>query len=208
VLDILDHPAESARQLQEHGPRLLAAPDLASLGEALLDVLETELFCRAGALWSVTPGGSLRPVARRHAEGHQVTRSRTLSVGGRVVGRLDVDGTVIAEGSAGDGHLDTLLPWLSVALAARLETGGRGDSLSERARALGLTAREVEVLGWIREGKSNPEIAQILSISPRTVHKHVEHLLQKLGAETRHAAACQALLWRWDEGPTRGKPAR
>ena len=95
------------------------------------------------------------------------------------------------------------------AVAGRLEAAGRGgDSLSERARALGLTGREVEVLGWIREGKSNPEIGIILGISPRTVQKHVEHLLGKLGAETRHAAACQALLWRWDDGPARGDARR
>ena len=59
---------------------------------------------------------------------------------------------------------------------------------AERARALGLTAREAEVLHWISEGKSNPEIAVLLRISPRTVHKHVEHILAKLGAETRLAA--------------------
>lgn len=58
----------------------------------------------------------------------------------------------------------------------------------DRARELGLTAREAEVLHWIGEGKSNPEIALILSISCRTVHKHVEHILAKLGVETRFAA--------------------
>lgn len=61
----------------------------------------------------------------------------------------------------------------------------------ERARELGLTAREAEVLHWIGEGKSNPEIAVLLRISPRTVHKHVEHILAKLGVETRLAAVQQ-----------------
>jgi DNA-binding CsgD family transcriptional regulator len=59
---------------------------------------------------------------------------------------------------------------------------------AERARELGLTAREAEVMHWISEGKSNPEIAVLLRISPRTVHKHVEHILAKLNVETRHAA--------------------
>lgn len=52
-----------------------------------------------------------------------------------------------------------------------------------------LTAREQEVLTWVAEGKRNHEIARILGISPRTVGKHVEHVLEKVGAETRTAAA-------------------
>ncbi len=58
---------------------------------------------------------------------------------------------------------------------------------------LGLTAREAEVLYWIAQGKSNPDIATILGANVRTVHKHVEHIFQKLGLETRNAAAIVAL---------------
>ena len=60
-----------------------------------------------------------------------------------------------------------------------------------QARELGLTPREAEALHWISEGKSNPEIALLLRISPRTVHKHVEHILAKLGVENRLAAVRQ-----------------
>jgi DNA-binding NarL/FixJ family response regulator len=59
--------------------------------------------------------------------------------------------------------------------------------------ALGLTAREAEVLYWIAQGKSNPDIAVILGANVRTVHKHVEHIFQKLGVETRNAAMLAAL---------------
>ncbi len=58
---------------------------------------------------------------------------------------------------------------------------------------LGLTAREAEVLYWIAQGKSNPDIATILGANVRTVHKHVEHIFQKLGLETRNAAMLAAL---------------
>lgn len=58
---------------------------------------------------------------------------------------------------------------------------------------LGLTAREAEVLWWIAQGKSNPDIATILGANVRTVHKHVEHIFQKLGLETRNAATLAAL---------------
>jgi DNA-binding CsgD family transcriptional regulator len=52
-----------------------------------------------------------------------------------------------------------------------------------------LTPREHEVLHWVCEGKRNPEIAVILQVSERTVHKHVQHILMKLGVETRTCAA-------------------
>ena len=55
--------------------------------------------------------------------------------------------------------------------------------------ARGLTRREVEVLGWVVEGKTNPEIAEILGLSRRTVHHHLDSTYRKLGVETRTAAA-------------------
>lgn len=87
----------------------------------------------------------------------------------------------------------------------RFANPGRGDLscllLEERGappgpgalRALGLTPREAEVLYWIAQGKSNPDIAAILGANVRTVHKHVEHIFQKLGLETRNAAMLAAL---------------
>ena len=61
------------------------------------------------------------------------------------------------------------------------------------ARALSLTAREAEVLYWVSLGKTNPDIAVILDMSPRTVNKHLEHIFTKLNVETRTAAAAVAL---------------
>ena len=58
---------------------------------------------------------------------------------------------------------------------------------------LGLTPREAEVLYWIAQGKSNPDIAIILGANVRTVHKHVEHIFQKLSVESRNAAMLAAL---------------
>ena len=62
-----------------------------------------------------------------------------------------------------------------------------------RMRSLGLTRREAEVLLWIARGKTRPEIAAILACSSGTVAKHTEHILAKLGVETRTAAAVLAL---------------
>ena len=59
-----------------------------------------------------------------------------------------------------------------------------------------LTARETEVLSWLAKGKTNRDIADILGMSHRTVNKHLEHIFQKLGVETRSAAtAIAGKLW-------------
>ncbi|WP_066961323.1 response regulator transcription factor [Microbulbifer sp. Q7] len=60
------------------------------------------------------------------------------------------------------------------------------DILREK---LSLTKRESEVLFWIANGKTNREIGEILSVSPRTVNKHLEGVFSKLGVENRTAAA-------------------
>ncbi|QWT45620.1 response regulator transcription factor [Azospira inquinata] len=59
--------------------------------------------------------------------------------------------------------------------------------------AFHLTQREAEVLYWLTLGKTNKDIGDILGTSPRTVHKHLEHVYEKLGVETRTAAAGLAM---------------
>jgi len=53
---------------------------------------------------------------------------------------------------------------------------------------IALSLREGEVLHWVREGKRNSEIAQVLNISAHTVRHHLENIFAKLGVETRTAA--------------------
>lgn len=48
-----------------------------------------------------------------------------------------------------------------------------------------LTEREQEVLAYLAEGASNPEIAEALSISPKTVGRHRENLMAKLNLHSR-----------------------
>jgi DNA-binding CsgD family transcriptional regulator len=55
-----------------------------------------------------------------------------------------------------------------------------------------LTDREAEVLRWVAAGKTDRDIADILAISPRTVHKHLQRVYEKLGVETRTAAVARA----------------
>jgi DNA-binding response OmpR family regulator/DNA-binding CsgD family transcriptional regulator len=71
-----------------------------------------------------------------------------------------------------------------------LQRAAAGSSLSQRAPPpVALTPRETEVLSWLAKGKTNRDIADILGMSPRTVNKHLEHIFEKLGVETRTAAA-------------------
>src|SRR3954469_8172333 len=63
------------------------------------------------------------------------------------------------------------------------------DGVPEELRAVGVTARELEVLQLIAEGHTNRDVAAALYLSPRTVEKHVERLLMKTGAPNRTALA-------------------
>lgn len=58
---------------------------------------------------------------------------------------------------------------------------------------LGLTKREAEVLFLVTQGKTNQEIGILCGISWRTAQKHLEHIFDKLGVETRTAATVAAL---------------
>lgn len=62
-----------------------------------------------------------------------------------------------------------------------------------RLEALGPSPREAEILNWVAQGKSNADIAIILDISVATVKKHLVHIYEKLGVESRHAATLRAL---------------
>jgi DNA-binding NarL/FixJ family response regulator len=58
---------------------------------------------------------------------------------------------------------------------------------------LSLTPREAEVLLWVAQGKSNPEIAAILGAAENTIKVHLGRIFEKIGADNRHAAMLTAL---------------
>jgi DNA-binding CsgD family transcriptional regulator len=107
---------------------------------------------------------------------------------------LDAPGPFVSEGAEGalvgrlltaaspDGH-DVLL----------LEERRRDDGRALAAlAALGLSARQAEVLALAARGWTNAEIAARMGISPRTVQKHLEHVFDRLGVRTRAGAAARA----------------
>jgi DNA-binding NarL/FixJ family response regulator len=56
-----------------------------------------------------------------------------------------------------------------------------------------LSAREVEVLALVAEGLTDPQVAERLYLSPRTVGQHLRSIYRKLGVPSRAAAAKVAL---------------
>lgn len=82
-----------------------------------------------------------------------------------------------------------------VALLWRLVQGAPQLSRIPLRATAGLTQRETEVMRWLACGKTDADIAAVLAISRRTVHKHLEHIYDKLGVETRTAAVMRAAPW-------------
>jgi DNA-binding CsgD family transcriptional regulator len=81
---------------------------------------------------------------------------------------------------------------LALARRGRLELGDDMKPVRDEADRFGLTEREREVLRLIAEGRSNPQIASELYISPKTASVHVSNIIRKLGVSGRGEAAAVA----------------
>ncbi len=93
------------------------------------------------------------------------------------------------EVTGGDGRCTVQALWRGSPVRDALVLIRRIGHASLRPSTHGeLTAREREVLQWVAAGKTNAQIADILSASPRTIGKHLENIYTKLGVETRTAA--------------------
>lgn len=82
---------------------------------------------------------------------------------------------------------------LEQAIAYALEPFEIPGLESAAAPAGRLTPREMEVLRLLVEGRSNQEIADALFISPHTAISHVANIMNKLGVDSRTAAAAWAI---------------
>lgn len=84
--------------------------------------------------------------------------------------------------------VQNIVPHLSVALMRLAE-----NEKDEKAFNPKLTNREVEVLKWLKEGKSSFDVSMILNISERTVNFHCNNIMRKLDAVNRVQAVAIAL---------------
>jgi DNA-binding NarL/FixJ family response regulator len=149
------------------------------------------LLCTAMARWSEAQQRFEQALAMNSRIGALVALAYT---------QHDYAATLLARGEAGDRERATAM--LGTSLESAREIGMR--ALEERAaRRLAefsgprapddLTAREAEVLRLIAIGRSNADIATVLSISLNTVATHVRNILAKTGCANRTEAAAYAM---------------
>src|SRR3954471_24168743 len=81
----------------------------------------------------------------------------------------------------------SLLPSL-VGLVKMADGSGGAES-----NGVALTAKELEVLRRLAEGRSNKEIAEAIFVTPATVKTHLAHIYAKLGVPGRHEALARAV---------------
>jgi transcriptional regulator EpsA len=97
---------------------------------------------------------------------------------------------------------ELILPFIDVTLCRvarsdrlpeyRLNHGDSPDLAKKDA--FGLSARELEIMKWVRYGKTNQEIGMILSISIFTVKNHLRHVFEKLNVVNRAQAVAKLVI--------------
>jgi DNA-binding CsgD family transcriptional regulator len=111
-----------------------------------------------------------------------LARRARLPLGDAAIGVNDVQTKVSDDGSlAGE-----------VGAQVGGQVGGQVGAPRDELARFGLTDREREVLTLLLLGRSNPQIAKELFISPKTASVHVSNILAKLGVSSRMEAAALA----------------
>ncbi|MDX6301783.1 MAG: hypothetical protein QOF53_2997 [Nocardioidaceae bacterium] len=129
-----------------------------------------------------------RSVAAFETRGHTFELARSRACLSAV---LRAQGRVAEAVELGDLARSTAEQLGAAPLLARLRQGGLAVARHHQADSA-LTAREVEILALVAQGRSNGEIARQLFISTKTVSVHVSHILAKLRASGRTEAAAIA----------------
>lgn len=191
------------------------APDtVRMIAEALDAAGYTVLVATDGAtalkrLERITPDAVLLDACMPGMDGFETCRRLKQAPGMRTVPVIFMTGLAeterLVEGLSAGGIDYLVKPVVPDELVARLRAHlrvARDMNAAMRARGEGaepavaqlpnpLTQREMDVLEWVARGKTNRDVAEILGMSPRTVNKHLEHIYEKLGVETRTAAVAQ-----------------
>ena len=83
--------------------------------------------------------------------------------------------------------LEVLMPYLHMAMHRMLANEG-GDKTEAVVAVTLLSKREIQVLHWVKNGKTNQEIAKILDLSLPTVKNHLQSIMRKLNVNNRAQA--------------------
>jgi len=167
------------------------------------------LIYRLIALWerdgrqpiAITAGGGALSATEQSlaAEVQRLELDNVLAHGipgidGRAAGFFCFSKLVGGLGEGANSTLELLVPYLYAAWVRANCEAPRQEGLTPLSTKEILTAREVEILTWVGQGKSNNEIAQILSISPLTVKNHIQKILRKLNVQNRAQAVARGMV--------------
>ncbi|WP_022888654.1 helix-turn-helix transcriptional regulator [Agromyces italicus] len=162
-LDALDalYAAERsrARNLPDGFDRWVDTADRAAAADL---AWEEAYACRRGAEQGLIDGGARRRVG-----------IALLRRGAAIAHRTEADGLA--------AELETLARWARI----RLQAEGTARAEADRVAGVSLTGRERELLPYLVDGRTYAEIAELLTISEKTVSSHVSNLLRKTGAANR-----------------------
>ncbi|WP_370618159.1 HD domain-containing phosphohydrolase [Mumia qirimensis] len=130
---------------------------------------------------------------------HRGLRGDMLTMGARVVAAADAYRTLIEDRPHRAGlpvararqrlEADARAGVLDADAVAAVLAAADGSTRRRPSGAVGLTARQLEVLRLVAHGMSNREIARRLGVSPRTVDRHVSDVYERIGVRSRAAAA-------------------
>lgn len=87
---------------------------------------------------------------------------------------------------------EMLMPYLHTTLH-RMLIAEKDSPVRRASTGLKLSEREAEVVSLVRDGKTNQQIAEVLSLSPLTVKNHVQNILRKLKVANRAQAVAKAV---------------
>jgi non-specific serine/threonine protein kinase len=177
--------AESLALAAELGDKDGAIADLESLA-ALVATHAAELAARfLGAAEALRDAIGIDPSEDERARNTRTTRDFGTSLPSSLV---------VSARAAGRGSSLHRLAGEAAGAVARFSPSTPSAATSPAALGgPGLSARELEVLRLIVDGQPDREIAELLFISPRTVGGHVTSILNKLGVNSRSAAAAYAV---------------
>ncbi|MFJ9339300.1 ATP-binding protein [Streptomyces sp. NPDC101733] len=202
---VYDRPwalSELVRLALECGESATARAAVTACARAAADLREypgPELaLLRCRGLFAQDPELLARAVVRAERAGRPLPLGQTLEdLAVARAWRGDLSGAREALARAVAGYEELGARWDVARADARLRSLGvrRGSRSARRRVANGweaLTPAETKVALLVAQGRSNPEIANALFLSPRTVQTHVSHILAKLQVRSRAAVAAQA----------------
>jgi len=152
---------------------------------------------RAGNLLWCTPGAE-QALTRIEPEWTRATGELPFPMRGAVgslLSRKDISGATARIDRREEGTIELVVvaQYRDNEVLIRLNELNPQRDVARLGEKLVLTRREAEVLLWVSYGKASSDISAVLDISPRTVQKHLERIYEKLGVETRSAAAAIAI---------------